>query len=139
VLSLWFGLAPAASPAQVVQVDGPNPGERTVMSEVPRAADGVVVRALGIAGPDTTRWALTLIGADAVERVRIVAAGEEVPVLDITMPTEAGEKATVFVPQQGFFALTQTSETQVTINGEQSFALPEPLQQDMEEIYERVL
>lgn len=122
----------------IVEVDGPERGETTYMTRSPMKMDGgdVLVRPVGVSGPEGSEWALMLIGTDA-ETVSFMANGTPVQVESVEASAGSGPLS-VYVSKQAFLTLAEAGTTRLTISGT-THRLPEKVQAAMKEIYERVL
>lgn len=131
--------SPAAAQSNLDTIEGPNSGEETTLTMTPyEVSDDISVRAMGIEGPNYTRWGLTLIGAAASDSVSLVLDDEELPIEDIDRPEE-GEvgPVTVFVSQETFLTLAEREGVEMRV-GDATMRFPEDLRRDMQLIFDRV-
>jgi hypothetical protein len=140
---LWLGVAvvlfPGSSLAQMGNVDtveGPRGEETTLTAQPYEVADGLSVRAMGIAAPDTTRWALSLIGAAPDDEIVLQYADESLPLLSVQRPDDGVGPTRVYVSQQAFLTMAENSPVILQV-GSTSAVLPEPLRREMTAIFER--
>ena len=142
---LWLGVAlvllPGGCLAQMSNVDtveGPRGDETTLTAQPHEVADGVSVRALGITAPDTTRWALSLIGADPDDEIALQYADESLPLLSVHRPDDGIGPTRVYVSQQAFLTMAETSPVTLQV-GSTSAVLPDLLRREMTTIFERTV
>ena len=120
--------------SNVDTVEGPR-GEKTTLTAQPHGiADGLSVRALGIAAPDTTRWALSLIGAGPDEEIALQYAGESLPLLSVQRPDDGVGPTRVYVSQETFLTMAETSTVTLRV-GATSVSLPDQLRREMAAIF----
>lgn len=140
LLLVAVGTAPVAAQSEnIATVEGPRPGETTTLTARPYAlAEGLSARALGVAGPDTTRWALRLIGAEGAAPIRLTQGGDTLSVLRVERPgTDEIGPTTVHVSQEAFLTMAETAAATVTV-GDVQTALPAELRRAMRQIFETV-
>ena len=146
LLSLGFGLlfaltaGPTPAHAQWENIDTVQgaQGKKTTLTKRPRRlADGLSARALGISAPDTTRWALSLIGADAEDAIELKYGNESLPILDIERPSDGVGPTQVFVSESTFRTIADTKAVRIQV-GVTTAAVPPKLRREMGEILRRV-
>lgn len=125
-----------AQMSNVDTVEGPRGEETTLTAQPHGVADGLSVRALGIAAPDTTRWALSLIGAAPDDEIALQYAGESLPLRAVQRPDGGVGPTRVYVSQQTFLTVAEASSVTLRV-GATSVALPEQLRREMTAIFER--
>lgn len=143
-LLLLIGLLLCATPAvaqseNIRTVEGPNNGETTTLTARPHLlADGLSARALGISAPDSTRWALRLIGASETDQIRLLRADETLPILHIDRPAddEIGPTS-VYIGQETFLLMAETATVTLQV-GDTRASLPDDLRAEMQRIFEKV-
>jgi hypothetical protein len=91
---------------------------------------------MGIAAPDTTRWALSLIGAAPDDEIVLQYADESLPLLSVQRPDDGVGPTRVYVSQQAFLTMAENSPVILQV-GSTSAVLPEPLRREMTAIFER--
>lgn len=135
LLTAGIGTAEAQT---IVEVDGPDRGETTYMTRSSLQMNGgdVLVRPIGVSGPEGSEWALMLIGTDA-ETVTFMANGTPVQVKNVEVSDGSGPLS-VHVSKQAFLMLAEAGTTRLTISGT-THQLPEDVQAAMKKIYERAL
>ncbi len=127
-----------AQSRNIATVSGPGSGEKTTLSRIPRRLDeDISLRAIGIRGPDTTRWALSVIGGDDVERFAFRAAGASLEPVRVERPDGAGP-ITLHLTQRDFLTLARTKGAVVLVDG-RSVPIPPALRNDMKAVFERVV
>ncbi len=134
-----FLCSPAVAQSNLDTVKGPNPGEETTLTLTPyEVSDDVSVRAMGIEGPNYSRWGLTLIGAAPDDSLTLTMGDETLPIEDVDRPDE-GETGpiTLFVSEETFLTIADTEGVQLHV-GDASMPFPEALRRDMQLIYEQV-
>jgi len=135
-----IGGGPAAAQYENIDtVEGPGVGESTTLTVTPHELmEGLSVRALGIAGSDTTRWALRFIGLEEDPAIHITYGGDSLRVLSIEQPgpDEVGP-TTVYVDRDAFLTMAELGTVTLTV-GNRRTSLPEALRQEMRKIFERV-
>ena len=128
----------AAQVANIETVSGPGSGEQTTLSQVPRrVTDEVSIRAVGVSAPDSTRWAFSIIGGDAVEAFAFRAAGETMKPTRVDRPEGLGP-ISVYVTKEDFLTLSRTDGAVVLLDGTPT-ELPDTLQADMKAVFEEVV
>ena len=123
----------------VETVEGPR-GERMTLTVQPYSlAEGLSVRAMGIETTmDSTRWALSLIGAEPGEEVSIHYGNESLPVRDVRPPEDGGVgPIKVYVSQETFLTMAETGGVRLRVGGVTA-TLPEQMRREMQIIFERV-
>jgi hypothetical protein len=131
--------APAAAQSgNIDTVAGPGPAEESTLSRIPRRVnDDVSMRAVGVTGPDSTRWALSVIGGDDVESFAFRVAGDTVTPIRVERPDGAGPTS-VYLKMRDFLTLSRTKGAKILLDGTE-VPLPAPLRQDMKAVYEEVV
>ncbi|PSQ97059.1 MAG: hypothetical protein BRD55_03885 [Bacteroidetes bacterium SW_9_63_38] len=117
-------------------VEGPRGAETTLTAQPHGVADGLSVRALGIAAPDTTRWALSLIGAESGDEISLRHGNESLPRLAVQRPDDGVGPTRVYVSQQTFLTMAESSSVTLQV-GTVSASLPDPLRREMSVVFER--
>lgn len=113
-------------------------GKTTTLTQQPRRlADGLSARALGIAVNDTTRWALSLIGVDENDSIRLRYGGETLPILRIERPTDGPGPTTIYVSKETFLTIAETQTVKIKLGGTTA-SFPSKLRREMGEIIRRV-
>jgi hypothetical protein len=135
-----FGLLAPSALAQsgnVKTVEGPR-GERMTLTAQPhQVAEGLSVRAMGIDGPNGTRWALSLIGAAPDDSIALQYGDQLLSVERVSRPDDGIGPTKVYVRREDFLTMAETS-TVTLIVGDVSAALPEALRREMRRIIEEV-
>jgi len=137
----WFLLSSGPTVAQfdnIETVEGPGSGEETTLTVTPHPlADGLSVRALGIAGSDTTRWALRLLGVERDPSIHIAYGSDSLEVVRVEQP-EAGEvgPTTVYVNRDAFVTMAEMGTVTLVVDSVRT-SLPESLRREMQIIFER--
>lgn len=140
-----FGVAlllcsPAAAQTNNLDtIEGPNAGEQTTLTRIPReVSENISIRAMGIEGPNYTRWGLTLIGAAPDDSITLSMGNEELPIKEVDRPGE-GEvgPVTVIVSEETFLTIAETEGVKLQV-GDATLSFPEELRQDMQLIFDRV-
>lgn len=119
-------------------VEGPRGDETTLTAQPHEVADGLSVRAMGIATSDTTRWALSLIGAAPDDEIALRYGTESLPLLSVQRPDDGVGPTRVYVSQQVFLTMAETSPVTLRV-GSTSAVLPEQLRREMAHIFERTV
>lgn len=135
-----FLSAPAAAQSNLDTVKGPNAGEETTLTLTPHElAENLSVRAMGIEGPNYSRWALTVIGAAPDDSIALSMGNETLPIEDIDRPDE-GETGpvTFYVSEETFLTIADTEGARLHV-GDASMSFPDALRRDMKLIYEQVV
>jgi hypothetical protein len=87
---------------------------------------------------DSTRWALSLIGAEPGEEVSIHYGDESLPVRDVRPPADGGVgPIKVYVSQETFLTMAETGGVRLRVGGTTA-TLPEQMRREMRVIFERV-
>jgi len=135
---LLVGVSPAAAQWENIgTVEGAD-GEKMTLTKSPhRVAEGLSVRAVSAAAPDTTRWALSLIGAAPEDTISIVYEGERLPILNVDRPSDGFGPTKVFISQETFLTMAETKAVTLQV-GERTAALPDQLRREMKRIFELV-
>lgn len=137
VLALAVGVGPAAAQWENIEtVEGAYGEEMTLTKRPHGVAEGLSVRALAIAHSDTTRWAISLIGAAPDDSISIAYGDESLRILDVQHPNDGIGPTKVFVPQEAFLTMAETQTVTLRV-GDVTTGLPEQLRQEMEEIFRR--
>ena len=132
------GLA-LAQQENIETVEGPR-GERMTLTAQPHSlAEGLSVRAMGIETTmDSTRWALSLIGAAHDAEVSLSYGDQSLPVEQVRPPEDGGVgPVKVYVSRETFRTMAETSSVTLTV-GDVTATLPEQLRREMQRIIERV-
>jgi len=142
LLSILGVLVPALAQGQaenIQTVEGPRGEQMTVTAQPHGLADGLSVRAMGIETTmDSTRWALSLIGAEPGEAVSIRYGDESLTVEAVRPPADGGPgPIKVYVSQETFLTIAETGGVRLTAGGVTA-TLPEQLRREMRIIFERV-
>ncbi|MFB6247153.1 MAG: hypothetical protein ABEL97_01120 [Salinibacter sp.] len=142
LLTLLGLLMPLLAPAQsenIETVEGARGQKMTLTARPHSLAEGLSARAMGVVtAMDSTRWALSLIGAAPDAEVSIRYGGETLPVKSVNPPADGGAgPVTVYVSQQTFLTMAETGSVTLTI-GDVTTSLPEQLRREMQQIFERV-
>jgi len=110
----------------------------TVTAQPHSVADGLSVRAMGIETTmDSTRWALSLIGADPEADISLSYGGESLSIEEISRPEDGVGPTEVYVTQETFLTMAEMGAVTLTVGGT-TRSLPEQLRREMQEIFERV-
>lgn len=118
-------------------VEGPY-GEETTLTKTPHSlADGLSARALGIASSDTTRWAISLIGAAPDDEISLTHGGEALSILAVNRPTEGVGPTKVFVSQETFLTMAESAAVTLRV-GDRTLSLPAQLRREMKKIFGKV-
>jgi hypothetical protein len=138
LLLLLSAAAPAAAQWENIETVEGAYGEQITLTRQPHSlADGLSARALGVAAPDTTTWALSLIGAAPDEEITVTYGGEPLPILDVQRPDDGVGPTKVFVPEEAFLTMAETETVTLRV-GDVETSLPSQMRQEMAEIYKRV-
>jgi len=124
--------------SNVDTVEGPRGDETTLTAQPHSVADGLSVRAMGIAAPDTTRWALSLIGAAPDDEIALRYGTESLPLLSVQRPDDGVGPTRVYVSQQAFLTMAEASTVTLRV-GARSASLPASLRREMKAIFERTV
>lgn len=139
--SLAFLLSgPSSAVAQwenIETVEGAYGEKITLLRQPHRVADGLSARALGIAGTDTTKWALSLIGAHSDDEIALTYGGDSLAILDVQRPDDGIGPTKVFVSESAFLTMAE-SETVTLSVGDVNASLPASLRREMKEVFRRV-
>jgi len=137
LLLLLSAAGPAAAQWENIEtVEGPYGEEMTVTKRPHAVAEGLSARAMAIARPDTTRWALSLIGTSPDDSLSIEYGDESLSILDIQHPDDGVGPTKVFVSQEAFLTMAETQTVRLSV-GSVTAQLPDQLRQEMEEIFKR--
>jgi hypothetical protein len=142
LLSALALLVPVLARGQVENiqtVEGPRGEQMTLTAQPHSLADGLSARAIGIETlMDSTRWALSLIGAEPGEEVSIHYGNESLPVRDVRPPEDGGVgPIKVYVSQETFLTMAETGGVRLRVGGVTA-TLPEQMRREMQIIFERV-
>jgi len=139
ILGLFVPVLALAQAENIQTVEGPRGEQMTVTAQPHGLADGLSVRAMGIETTmDSTRWALSLIGAEPGETVSIRYGEESLPVEDVRPPADGGPgPIKVFVSQETFLTIVETGGVRLTV-GDVTATVPEQLRREMRIIFKRV-
>jgi len=138
VFSLLFGAPPAeAQWENIGTVEGPY-GQKITLTKSPHSvAEGLSARVMGVVDSDTTRWALSLIGAAPEDTIALVYENESLPIKSIQRPSDGIGPTKVFVSQETFLTMAETSTVRLRV-GDQTAPLPAQLRREMTQIRKRV-
>jgi len=138
VFSLLVNAAPAwAQWKNIDTVEGPY-GEETTLTKTPhKVAEGLSVRALGISASDTTRWALSLIGAAPEDTISVMYGRETLSIRDVDRPSGGMGPTKVFVSGEAFLTMAESVGVKVRV-GNRTVSLPDQLRREMKQIFEQV-
>lgn len=138
ILLLTMGAIPAAAQWENIEtVEGPYGMEMTLTKRPHGAAEGLSVRALAMARADTTRWAISLIGAVPDDTLAITYGDESLSIQDVQSPSDGVGPTKVFVSAESFLTMAETQTVMLRV-GDVTTALPDQLRREMKEIFERV-
>lgn len=138
ILFLAMGAIPAAAQWENIEtVEGPYGEEMTLTKRPHGVADGLSVRALSISRSDTTRWAISLIGASPKDPLAITYGDESLSIQDVQSPSDGVGPTKVFVSAEAFLTMAETQTVTLRV-GDVTAALPDQLRREMKEIFERV-
>jgi hypothetical protein len=138
VLFTLIGTVPAAAQWENIDTVEGAYGEEITLTEQPHGvADGVSVRALGIAAPDTTKWALSFIGAAPEDTISVTYGGEPLSILQIQRPDDGIGPTKVYVSEEAFLTMAETETVTLRV-GDARVSLPAQLRREMTEIFKRV-
>jgi len=126
-----------AQSGNVRTVEGAQGKKTTLTAQPHKVAEGMSVRAMGVVDPDTTRWALSIIGVELDEAVSLAYGNESLPVYDIQRPDDGIGPTTVFVSQRAFRLMAETAAVRLTV-GDVTTSLPRSLRREMRIILRRV-
>lgn len=122
----------------VTTVEGPQ-GEKMTITATPHGIeDGLSIRAMGIAAPDTTRWALSLIGTSPNDDISLSYGDESLPITRIDRPDDGVGPTRVFVSEETFLTIANTGSITLTV-GDVTTSLPEQLRVEMQKIFDRTI
>ncbi len=136
LLGLLAAVPVQAQSGNVTTVEGAQGEKMTVTAQPHSVAEGLSVRAMGIQAPDTTRWALSLIGADPEADISLSYGGESLPIESVSRPEDGVGPTEVFVTQETFLTMAETGTVTLTVGGT-ARSLPEQLRREMKEIFEQ--
>lgn len=122
--------------SNVKTVEGPRGEKMSVTAQPHQVADGLSVRAMGIADPDTTRWALSLIGSSPEDDIGIRYGDEVLPILSVDRPEDGVGPTKVFISQESFLTIANSSSVTLIV-GDETTSLPEQLRIEMQKIFDR--
>lgn len=135
LLSLLVAMPVQAQSDNIETVEGPSGEKITLTAEPHSVADGLSVRARRVVESDTTRWALSLIGASPEEEISLRAGNESRPIERVRRPDDGIGPTDVFVSQETFLTLAETDTATLQI-GNVTASLPAALRQEMTQIAE---
>jgi hypothetical protein len=120
-------------------VEGPSAGEETTLMISPHSlSEDVSARALGVKSPNSTRFALTLIGITRADSIGLTLGDEALPIEEISRPAEDEVGPTrVYLSQKTFLTLAETSGVRLHV-GDKTMQLPSPMREEMRKIFETV-
>lgn len=129
-----------AQESNLETVEGPNPGEQTTLTVTPHVlTEEISARALGIEGPNGTRWALTLIGVNSADSIGLTMGGESLTIKEISRPGEEEVGPTrLYVSKETFLTIVETEAVRLHV-GDTAISVPKEMREDMQLIVERVL
>lgn len=135
-----FAPTATAQSSNVETVEGPNAGEETTLTITPHALnEDVSARALGVASPSETRWALTLIGVTRADSIRLTLGDEALPIEEISRPAKDEVGPTrLYLSQKTFLTVAETEEVRLHV-GESTMSLPAQMRKEMQQIFDTVL
>jgi len=137
-LLLVLGVSPAAAQWENIETVEGGYGQKITLTKTPhRLADGLSVRAMGIAASDTTRWSLSFIGAAAEDSISIAYDGERLPILRVQRPDDGVGPTEVFVSQETFLTMAETAAVTLRV-GDVSTPLSNDLRREMKQVFRRV-
>lgn len=137
-LFLSVGSPPAlAQWSNIETVEGAYGQQITLTKQPHNVGDGLSARALGVAATDTTRWALSLIGASPEDTIAVTYGGETLAVLDVQHPEDNVGPTKVYVSAETFLTMAETEAVTLRV-GDVTTSLPAQLRREMEEIFRRV-
>jgi len=123
---------------RVVDVKGPGNAETTHMMQPPMPlGEDVLLRPVGVEGPDGVRCALMLRGADAEDTVTIMADRRPLRVEQTEGTTEAPRTLSVYVAPSAFLAMAEAESASIMIGGRE-YALPAEMQTVLKTIHDRM-
>jgi hypothetical protein len=139
LLGLGVPLLAQGQSENIKTVEGARGQKMTLTAQPHSLAEGLSVRAVGVETTmDSTRWALSLIGAAPDADVSIGYGGETLPVESVNPPADGGVgPVRVYISQQAFLTMAETGGVTLTI-GDVTASLPEQLRREMRQIFERV-
>jgi hypothetical protein len=137
VLGLLVTVPVQAQSGNITTVEGARGEKMTITAQPHSVAEGLSVRAMGIAAPDTTRWALSLIGADPEADISLSYGGESLPIENVSRPEDGVGPTEVYVSQETFLTMAETGTVTLTVGGT-TRSLPEQLRREMKKIFEQV-
>jgi hypothetical protein len=145
-LLLAGGCAALLAPAAMAQypnldtVEGPSAGEETTLTISPHSlSEDVSARALGVKSPNSTRFALTLIGITRADSIKLTLGDEALPIEEISRPAEDEVGPTrVYLSQKTFLTLAETSGVRLHV-GDETMQLPSQMREEMRKIFETVV
>lgn len=133
----FLATAPAYGQSGNVQtVEGPRGEKMSVTAQPHQVADGLSVRAMGIADPDSTRWALSLIGSSPDDDIAIQYGDETLPILSVSRPEDGVGPTKVYISQESFLTMANSSSVTLVV-GDETTSLPEQLRIEMQKIFDR--
>jgi len=139
VLGLLVPILAQGQAENIQTVEGPRGEQMTLTAQPHSLADGLSVRAMGIETTmDSTRWALSLIGAEPGEEVTIHYGDESLPVRKVQPPQDGGPgPIRVYISQETFLTMAETGGLRLRVGGVTA-PLPEQMRREMQIIFERV-
>lgn len=135
-----FAVPVAAQSSNIDTVEGPGEGERSTLTITPHVlTDDVSARAVAIQSPNSTRWALTLIGIARTDSLSLTLENEPLPIEDISRPEEGEVGPTrVYLSEDTFLTIAESPEVRLGV-GNAKTTLPEQMRTDMQLIFDDVL
>lgn len=130
----------SAQSSNIETVAGPNTGEQTTLTISPHAlTDDVSARALGVSGPNDSRWALTLIGVTPADSLGLRLSGQSLPIEEVTRPDEGEVGPTrLYISGETFLTIAETEGVELLI-GDTRTGFPDQMRTEMQQIYKKVL
>jgi hypothetical protein len=136
-LALLGSLPASAQWNNIETVEGTY-GKKMTLTKTPHSvAEGLSVRALGITSPDTTQWALSLIGTAPEDKIVLVYGDETLPIRDIKRPSDGVGPTRVFVSKETFLTVAETGSVKLRV-GDRTAPLPAQLRREMKQIFKQV-
>ena len=135
-----FAVPVAAQSSNIETVEGPGQGERSTLTITPHVlTDDVSARAVAVKRPNSTRWALTLIGIARTDSLGLTLGNESLPIEDISRPDEGEVGPTrAYLSQETFLTIADAPEVRLHI-GEATTTFPEQMRTEMQQIFDDVL
>ncbi len=129
--------APASAQWSNIETVEGSRGEEMTLTETPHVLnEDVSARALSIARPDTTQWALGLIGTAPEDTISLEYGDESLPIERIERPSDGIGPTRVFVSAETFLTIAETEAVTLRI-GDATLDFPEDFRREMKRIFER--